>query len=524
MLSAEEIEVEQIVIDSICCPGATQWFKFTAPKSGTYTIYTTGSLDTVGTLYDYCGNQIVEIDDYVFSRNFNTRIVRDLTAGITYYIKIRVRGDDTGDYTLKVTKDVLADYVTLSKDTITLEKGVRYELPITADYTYKGYKGAQRIPGLSVSINPSNANEQKIWWWEEYGDVLECSYGWDDDGDRYIHVMATGIGTAKLYAEDWNANGKPDECDIIVRSREQIIVRRDGEFNKIVFSDSGKIWYCLNFDYINNWRTLSENDLKIMRERLYSNTYTSVDWDEYGFLYLGDVKLYSNKEMKLLYTIDPLGFASYVEEYAKCVYSDLREKVNFKDCVFNILFDRCPDYYARTNEGEWYDATLEKDTLSIHKVLSESELLFGTHLIYDYITLREIFATVLQILSLPVSLATLAHIPVPQVYKVFLKYMNFKFSIWKAKEENDLEKYVEAILIATESTSDTESADFDLDWAKDLFKLSENFGALKEAVADKPSFYKEMFDFCANNEDYRIIFEYDNGTLEDASSISSKLN
>ena len=97
-----------------------------------------------------------------------------------------------------------------------MEKGVTYELPITPNYTYKGYNGAQRIPGLSVSISPSNANEQKIWWWEQYGSVLDCSYGWDDDGDRYIHVTATSAGIAKLYAQDWNENGKRDECTVYV--------------------------------------------------------------------------------------------------------------------------------------------------------------------------------------------------------------------------------------------------------------------------------------------------------------------
>ena len=97
-----------------------------------------------------------------------------------------------------------------------MEKGVTYELPITPNYTYKGYNGAQRIPGLSVSIDPSNANEQKIWWWEQYGSVLDCSYGWDDDGDRYIHVTATAKGIAKLYAQDWNENGKRDECTVYV--------------------------------------------------------------------------------------------------------------------------------------------------------------------------------------------------------------------------------------------------------------------------------------------------------------------
>ena len=104
----------------------------------------------------------------------------------------------------------------INKSTITLEKGVTYELPITPNYTYKGYNGAQRIPGLSVSIDPSNANEQKIWWWEQYGSVLDCSYGWDDDGDRYIHVTATSAGIAKLYAQDWNENGKRDECTVYV--------------------------------------------------------------------------------------------------------------------------------------------------------------------------------------------------------------------------------------------------------------------------------------------------------------------
>jgi len=89
-----------------------------------------------------------------------------------------------------------------------LDQGVLYELPVTPNYTYKGYKGARRIPGLSASITPSNASEQKIWWYESYGDVLNCSYGWDQDGDRYIHVTAKETGTAKLYAVDWIKNGR----------------------------------------------------------------------------------------------------------------------------------------------------------------------------------------------------------------------------------------------------------------------------------------------------------------------------
>ena len=47
-----------------------------------------------------------------------------------------------------------------------------------------------QFQGFLCSINPSDSHEQKIWWWKQYGDVLDCSYGWDDDGDRYIHVTA----------------------------------------------------------------------------------------------------------------------------------------------------------------------------------------------------------------------------------------------------------------------------------------------------------------------------------------------
>ena len=216
MENAATISDESHTSGYICCPGAEQWFKFVATRTGRYTIYTTGKLDTIGTLYDCCGNLITEVNNYAPCGKINFRIIRDLVAGNTYYVKVGICKGDVGSYTLRVTESVLANYVSINKDTITLEKGVLYELPITPNYTYKGYNGAQPIPGLSVSVKPSNASEQKIWWWEQYGSILECSYGWDDDGDRYIHVTATGTGTAKLYAEDWNENGKRDECTATV--------------------------------------------------------------------------------------------------------------------------------------------------------------------------------------------------------------------------------------------------------------------------------------------------------------------
>ena len=216
METAATISDESYISGYICCPGAEQWFKFVATRTGQYTICTTGNLDTIGTLYDCGGNQITRVDDYAPCGKINFRIICNLTEGNTYYVKVGIFGDDTGNYTLRVTERVFANYVNINKSTITLEKGVTYELPITPNYTYKGYNGAQRIPGLSVSINPSNANEQKIWWWEENGNVLDCICDRDDDGDLYFHVTAIGNGTTTLYAEDWNENGKSDECTVTV--------------------------------------------------------------------------------------------------------------------------------------------------------------------------------------------------------------------------------------------------------------------------------------------------------------------
>ena len=179
-----------------------------------YLIRTTGELDTIGYLYSCCTSLVAFNDDFAGKVNF--RIVQYLTAGKTYYIRVRADKNQTGCYTLNVTDRIFASYVTINKKPITLEKGVLYELPITPNYTYKGYNGARRIPGLSVSIYPSNVDNNMVWWWEQYGSVLDCAYGWDDDGDRYIHLIASETGTAKLYAEDWAGNGSRDECTVTV--------------------------------------------------------------------------------------------------------------------------------------------------------------------------------------------------------------------------------------------------------------------------------------------------------------------
>ena len=217
MESAKPITVERMNFGCICCPGAEQWFMFNVPETKQYTIYTTGSLDTVGTLYDCCENQIVEVDDHEPCGKINFRITQTLNANTTYYIKVIEAKLNTGSYYLIITSKILADYVNVSPQTITLEKGKTYELPITPDHTYLNLNGNKRIDGFSVSISPSNANEQKILWHSSDDDVINITYDWHND-QRYHTITANEIGSAILYASDWIGNGKAAVVNISVTS------------------------------------------------------------------------------------------------------------------------------------------------------------------------------------------------------------------------------------------------------------------------------------------------------------------
>ena len=75
------------------------YFRFQVSGTQTVTMYTTGSTDTVGTLYDGSGRELTENDDGGSGLNF--RIERSLSAG-TYYIRVRSFGTGTGTYTLRL--------------------------------------------------------------------------------------------------------------------------------------------------------------------------------------------------------------------------------------------------------------------------------------------------------------------------------------------------------------------------------------------------------------------------------------
>ena len=76
------------------------YFRFEVSGTREVTIGTSGSLDTVGTLYDGRGDQLASNDDSGSGYNFSIR--RSLSTG-TYYVRVRSFASLTGAYTLRLS-------------------------------------------------------------------------------------------------------------------------------------------------------------------------------------------------------------------------------------------------------------------------------------------------------------------------------------------------------------------------------------------------------------------------------------
>ena len=76
------------------------YFRFEVSVAGTVGIHTSGSLDTLGVLYDADGDALGNNDDSGAGRNF--RIERNLAAG-TYFVRVGSYRTRTGTYSLHLT-------------------------------------------------------------------------------------------------------------------------------------------------------------------------------------------------------------------------------------------------------------------------------------------------------------------------------------------------------------------------------------------------------------------------------------
>ncbi len=137
------------------------YYKFTPLLSGTYTIESTGSLDTKVYLYDSSGNLLSSNDDDGDGNNF--RLSYDLPMGTaTYYYKVCAYGSRTGSFEFTLTKESTPTYTvtynanggSVSPSSVSVESGKTTTLPTPT----KSYKITYNPNGGSIATTSKTVN------------------------------------------------------------------------------------------------------------------------------------------------------------------------------------------------------------------------------------------------------------------------------------------------------------------------------------------------------------------------------
>ena len=212
MATAKEVSVESFTYGQFYYSTPELWYKFVVPKTKQYTICTTGTLDTVGELYDHCGNLITRVDDRPACGKLNFRILRTLQANQTYYVKVTEAKSKTGIFYLRVTEEILVDKIKFSPTSLCLTVGAEYELPVSPG-TFLNIPGTTPLTALNVEIEPENATEKSLTWGVYDDDIINIKTVYKNGkSTQTIEVLKSG--TARLSAFDKKTNGKSAECSV----------------------------------------------------------------------------------------------------------------------------------------------------------------------------------------------------------------------------------------------------------------------------------------------------------------------
>ena len=119
-------------LGQINLPGDIDYFRLEIPEPGELTVYTTGSLDTIGSIEDDTGIAFIEGDQEGEGNNF--KIVCNAKPE-TYYIRVRGYENATGDYTLQASlvPDLEAPLVPEPEVPLAPDEETPVDTPQTAD-------------------------------------------------------------------------------------------------------------------------------------------------------------------------------------------------------------------------------------------------------------------------------------------------------------------------------------------------------------------------------------------------------
>ena len=182
--------------ESIDASGEKDVYKFTAHRTGLYTLYSTDTLDTYGTLYSANHTILVEDDDDGISTNF--QFSYNLINGQTYYLEVHGYNTAVGGYTLNsnIQNDFDGDGIPDSTDTDDDNDGV----PDTSDLFPLNPTESADTDGDGIGNNADLDDDN-----DGMSDADELRYGLnplnaadayaDTDGDGFNNFLEISLGT-----------------------------------------------------------------------------------------------------------------------------------------------------------------------------------------------------------------------------------------------------------------------------------------------------------------------------------------
>ena len=354
---------------------------------------------------------------------------------------------------------------------------------------------------LQATVYPYNATNKSVTW-RSSNESVACV----DRITGYMTALKAGTVTITATTSD---GGYTDSADITVYI-DTVTIKKDGNFNKVVFKNSGKVWRCINNDMIYNEENRENSDFIQRANYNYYPNYDSSNPTNMGVI------TYTDEELKLLYAIDPYGVAYYVERFANDK-TGLTATLQEKDRIFKLFFGRNPKYFARNPDGSsWYQTG---DTSDLSTVLSESETVFGMHQIWDAYTIRQMLELALTVFDIALSLTLVA----PACYNWFKahKTVNNVLKIISFVASGILDGFISPDL---DSFAEDELEGTNLLWAYTIVTSYIDLYAVVQGMNLSANFYPQILDYYINNLNYKIKLELTSGQTYNLQEIKEALN
>lgn len=325
--------------------------------------------------------------------------------------------------------------------------------------------------------------------------------------DGSIKAKSPGTAVITAISED---GGHTATCTVRVVI-DEVIIQKDDLSAEIVYTSTNKIWKCIFADMIYN------EDARlnfILNQRVWHNLYVNHPINQ-------NLKTYTDEELKLLYSIDPHGVAIYIESYAAEKYSDLKKRIEYKDSIFKVLFDREPLYFRRTSENEWIKTN---DTSNISEVLSESETIFGMHPIWDDISLDQLLSIGIKIVELAVEVF------------IAIKFPNMSFTnkfIYQTVEDvvkafvllTSGVNTIELFELVQDELGDQTFKNTSLVWVNDFVSpIADLYDIIRTKISVSPNLNIKIMKHCAYDFLYNVELKLANGDIHNLQEVCSIIN